>query len=153
MYRCQRCVGEGFIYDNDVDQNENDEPAKCVCDQTKFYESSGGICISRDEYSQRRDGSVVDSFVDLPGRLKVSSNTLEHLGLKAIIGCSQYQNTKDCQMLANLCVLSNYDQTQDFCREFIRLMQDRRKVRTDFYDNDGWKEDLPWLYYWKGDKS
>lgn len=90
MYSCQRCVGEGFIYSNDVDKNENDVEAKCVCDETKFYKSSGGICISREEYSKRRDGDVTDSFVDLPGRFRVSSNTLEHLGLKAIIGCSQY---------------------------------------------------------------
>ena len=54
-------------------------------------------------------------------------------------------------MLANLCVLSNYDQSQDFCREFRNLMDDgRSNVRTEYYDNDGWKEDLPWLYYWDG---
>ena len=88
MLRCQRCVGEGFTYDNDVDTDENDEVAKCVCDQAKFYEPSGGICISRADYNERRNDKVVDDIIELPGRLKVQSNTLSYLGLKAIIGCS-----------------------------------------------------------------
>lgn len=71
MMECERCLDEGFIYDNDVDTNENDVAAKCVCDQAKFYEPSGGICISRNEYNKRRNGNVVGITVELPDRLKV----------------------------------------------------------------------------------
>lgn len=59
MMECERCTGEGFVYDNDVDVNENDVVAECVCDETKFYEPSGGICISRSEYNKRRNDRVI----------------------------------------------------------------------------------------------
>ena len=57
-------------------------------------------------------------------------------------------------MLANLCVLTNYDRTSDFCYEHTKLLDvlPREDTRYDFYGNDGWRKGMPWIYYWKIDK-
>lgn len=57
-------------------------------------------------------------------------------------------------MLGNLCVLTNYDQQgSDYCQELINLMGKRSKVRASFYDNDGYKQGLPWIFYFSGSAS
>ena len=39
------------------------------------------------------------------------SGTLEYFYTKAAVGCEQWNNPKDCQLLANLCVLQLYKST------------------------------------------
>lgn len=74
-----------------------------------------------------------------------------------MVGCSLQRNRKKCQLLANLCVLQLYDETSEICKYFKFLVSERQADTSitkngfsniqPFYEDDGWKPDLPWLYY------
>ena len=54
-----------------------------------------------------------------------------------------------CQVLANLCVLQLYNEDTIACRLFRDLQRNEANpsVQEPFYDDEGWREGLPWLYY------
>ena len=68
--------------------------------------------------------------------------------LGAAMGCKVYKNPKDCQCLANLCVLVLYSDNSAVCQLFRELTQaDGTTLANAFYPDTGYKTGLPWLYY------
>jgi hypothetical protein len=59
--------------------------------------------------------------------------------------CLQEKLMQSCQVLANLCVLALYNETQMVCALFKEAMEKNASV-TDAIDPDH-KQNLPWLYY------
>ena len=69
---------------------------------------------------------------------------------KAVVGCATYKDPQACQLLANLCVLTFYNNKPESpCGHFERLVDEPGKANAypRFYDDEGWKTALPWLTY------
>ena len=151
MTVCQNC-GPGQKYDETVD------PFECICDELTHIDS-GGVCISKDGLEQldfdiERAYEVKYNSVEFEGsndsQTTQESGVFKDLYLKSVMGCKQWKNPKDCQTLANLCVLVFYDmQNREPCQQFKAMVDDRdADINPDeFYNDQGWVEDLPWLYY------
>lgn len=80
------------------------------------------------------------------------SNLFKHFYLQSAIGCKNYQNIQDCQVLANLCVLQLYNEQTIVCNLFQSIVVESTPLRNstlaEFYGNDNnLKEEAPWLYY------
>lgn len=68
---------------------------------------------------------------------------------KSSIGCQSYQDVTSCQTLANLCVLSLYDELSAAC-EFFSKIVGSDTYKDQFANQDyskNWKSKLPWLLY------
>lgn len=68
----------------------------------------------------------------------------------AAVGCSQYQDPKSCQVLANLCVLQLYGPKTTICSFYqsqVALLQTSSQVVNSFYEDKNWVDPYPWLYY------
>ena len=50
-------------------------------------------------------------------------------------------------MLANLCVLVDYNTNNNFCGDYLALVNAEKQLANTFYDNEGYKLGYPWLYY------
>lgn len=50
-------------------------------------------------------------------------------------------------MLANLCVLIDYNQQIEYCKVHLELVNAEPVLANTFYDNAGYKKGQPWLYY------
>lgn len=69
---------------------------------------------------------------------------------EAAVGCSQYQDPKQCQVLANLCVLQLYGAKTTICSFYqsqVALLQTSSQVVNSFYEDKNWVDPYPWLYY------
>jgi len=109
--KCQRCSGEGFIYNN------NTNPFSCVCDFNGGYTQAGSVCILTNvtsSYSQLAQSAnsityfSVESANRIDNTVPVTSQTFQNYYLQAVVGCTQYDDPIQCQVLANLCVLQFY---------------------------------------------
>ena len=63
---------------------------------------------------------------------------------KAAVGCAQWNNPKDCQILANLCVLYLYDENEPPCELYRALVKGTKNARKEltypkFYPDKGFK--------------
>ena len=68
--------------------------------------------------------------------------------VKSAIGCQSHNDARSCQTLANLCVLSLYDEAQAACMMFKTITEsdDFKTLANEDYSKN-WKEKMPWLYY------
>jgi len=77
-----------------------------------------------------------------------NSDTFSHLYYKAAVGCAVYSNPNQCQVLANLCVLQLYDEQTIVCELYKDTVDQASAPRANsFYNDNGWKEGIPWLFY------
>ena len=83
------------------------------------------------------------------------SDTMKHLQPQALYECLKYKYSKQCQILANLWVLHMYDENATPCAALKSVSIDNSTVekQNNFYEDDGWKEDYPWLYYSKNGRE
>lgn len=80
----------------------------------------------------------------------VRSAVMKHYLPKAVVNCQFYSSAahiRDCQTLANLCVLAGYDATNSACSVFADLLLVSGRSNNSFYSEAGWGNHLPWLYY------
>ena len=54
------------------------------------------------------------------------------------------ESLKACQVLGNLCVMSNYQEESVACKQYLSIASRRQKT---YHNQDEWKQTLPWLYY------
>lgn len=124
VYACVACP-EGMSYD--TSQN----PWKCTCDLT-LYIASGGTCVSISESQTITSNYPVNSaktiqFTDeelqnsSDGTITINSDTIDYLYLNSGYQCLKDVNSRYCQILANLCVLQMYDQTNVVCKLYLYL--------------------------------
>ena len=114
---CKVCPVRGQLYDVTTD------PYTCVCSSNSPYgdfKPAGDICIlnsvilkGKGDY-EAANTAITYSDVEaknVEGEWTINtvggpdSGTLEYFYTKAAVGCAQWNNPKDCQVLANLCVL------------------------------------------------
>ncbi|KAL7535263.1 hypothetical protein ACHAXR_010500 [Thalassiosira sp. AJA248-18] len=147
-YTCASCPDPlNMFFDTDF---------SCVCAEGYLLtgeESKGQTCIKNSPsissgYSRVRfqDPTFLgtESF-----DFNLDSITFSHLYLKAASECEYFKGTsgnslRSCQALANLCVMSMYDEDAPACKQFEAISQ--RRVET-YHNQEDWKYTLPWLYY------
>ncbi|KAL7751866.1 hypothetical protein RI367_002866 [Sorochytrium milnesiophthora] len=74
----------------------------------------------------------------------VTSYTFQRYFIGAAQRCKDNRNATACQIAANLCVYSLYDEATAACQFYEALAQVRRSQNMNFPD---WPDGLPWLYY------
>ena len=163
IYECQRCPLEGQIYDTDSD------PYQCICSNNLNYLTAGDICLKEDEIDDiddyKEDKAVEIQYESIEsinssggyqiGDGEVDSGTFKYYYLKAAVGCKTKKNPKDCQTLANLCVLTFYDTEAQACVLYNELIEEQEDEGDDeefehlreAYPDKGFQQGLPWLYY------
>lgn len=84
----------------------------------------------------------------MEGTQSLPSGVLNYYYSQAVIGCQTYKDPKQCQTLANLCVLNLYNQGTASCKQFQSIVKGVNKLaNAPFYADPGWQTGLPWLYY------
>ena len=134
----------------------------CVCEPTNWIANGDG-CIEKSEYAELDQGGWIDSeayktvfyrrVATLVGEVEEISQTsdlFDYFYLQAATGCKFDSNPQDCQVLANLCVLQQYSEISKACKMFRSIQATRQpSQRVEFYGDEGWKKQIPWLYYEK----
>ncbi|KAI8924515.1 Meckelin [Entophlyctis helioformis] len=115
----------------------------------------GGLCVADTAVSRviTTYGTVQSSItyqdvVDSAGQatsLTVQSDLFNNNYVKAISKCDGDGDVLSCQLLANLCVLSMYDQSSRLCAAYLKLAKARQSIKSSPYDDQPFG--LPWLYY------
>lgn len=116
---CQVCPVKGQWYDF-----INQKIATCVCrkSSTPAYTTAGDTCIEENvvnEYSYSPDSakSVTYTAIETYSNgswqttsISTTSGSIDYYYLKAAVGCKKWKRPKDCQTLANICVLQLYNE-------------------------------------------
>lgn len=147
LYNCTECPAEGQT----VDSSTGD----CSCGDLSLQET---FCVNSTTYTStvltnfnpstgqdvRYSPTITNTGIST-GRVSVSE-TMQYLLPQALFECLNYKYYKQCQLLANLCVLHMYREAAAPCAAIINLASSENNAQNDFYDS-GWKQNLPWLYY------
>lgn len=131
----------------------------CVC-ETAGFEQQSTLCVNSTLYTETisnvysistsnevRYTNVISETTNSGTGIASQSNTFEYLLPQAIFECVNYQYYKQCQILANLCVLQMYSESSAPCEALQNLANNTSAQQNDFYTDPGWKQGLPWLYY------
>ena len=79
-----------------------------------------------------------------------NSDTFQQLYTKAAIGCKQFNQIQQCQILSNLCVLNLYRGDSNVCRLVKEIINKLPLNTNKYYSDDGYKQGMPWIYYMQG---
>jgi len=108
-------------------------PSKCVCNKPSYTEA-GSDCIETSVAQNITNNYAINNIITLKYNKELelkknsdgswaldnyvitNSNTISMLFLDNAYKCSQKQDTKACQVIANICVLHLYDTTNDACK-------------------------------------
>lgn len=146
---CQACPSSGM---NRTQENDY----QCQCETT--YTASGPLCLLSStlqpiegQYPLTQAHQVVyteheSSTGDGTYTLSVS-DTFDYYYLQSANACMNYGTPKDCQALANLCVLQVYNGDTDVCKLYKLLLKGAGEAVNPADPDAGWKKGLPWLYY------
>ena len=155
-YSCQSCPDENMEF------TTSGSAFACTC--KAGYEITGDpligeqSCVSSNlynEYFSAQDSSVNVRYNSI-GAI-VISRTLTHFFIKSASLCKFYggaRNSRDCQALANLCVLQLYTLTSTgtstsgggACVAFNAIVG-VRPTDSIIYSQPEWRAGLPWIYY------
>ena len=103
------------------------------------YITAGDICLKEDEdkdYDDYREDKAIEiSYESIEsinssggyqiGENELESGTFKYYYLKSAVGCKEKRNPKDCQTLANLCVLQFYDTEAQACTLYNELVEEQ----------------------------
>ena len=81
------------------------------------------------------------------GSHELTSDAFTYYYLLAARDCSLYKSIDGCQRLANLCVLQLYNDETTVCKLYRDIVE--KSLETAYEIDDGWVENVPWLYYEK----
>ncbi len=135
VYSCKACPS-GQKYDKTT------IPWKCTC-EIALQVAAGDECVLLADSKFITDAYPVNAAKSLTynnqetSNLRVdstftiaSSDTIDYLYLKSAYHCLSSLDTKNCQILANLCVLQLYDQNNPVCKLY-QYINDQRETVTD----------------------
>jgi meckelin len=127
----------------------------CSCPQDD-YEDSGDTCVLRTDTTAFANLGTVNPItynrVEKEGASAFSSavmnsELMDYYYFTAAVGCNAYDLQQQCQVLANLCVMHMYNERHPTCALFQTIMAAKDGVADASYSDEGWKMELPWLYY------
>ena len=81
--------------------------------------------------------------------VQLTSDTMTYLLPQALFEWLNYKYYKQCQQLANLWVLQMYKESAPQWSALKSLASSVSTYQNTFYNDPGWKQNLPWLYYCK----
>ncbi len=153
-YVCVECPDANMYFDTDYQCKCKDgyfivgetsiAPQKCI-KNTPTLDSD--YAIVKFSSIRSREGNPNER----PQVITLNSITFSHYYLDAASSCeflsgqNIQRDLSACQTLANLCVMSHYDDSSVPCRQFKSVIMD---TRTSSYRNqEDWKVGMPWLYY------
>ena len=158
LYRCQSCPDVNMEFTT----NDNGVSFACTC-KTGFSITGDPLigeqsCVRQElynEYYSDQASSVNVRYNSLSAT--VESRTLTHFFVKSASLCKYYggaRNSRDCQALANLCVLQLYTLTSTgtstsgggACVAFNGIIN-VRPTSSIIYSQTEWRAGLPWIYY------
>ncbi|KAL3827608.1 hypothetical protein ACHAXA_002105 [Cyclostephanos tholiformis] len=146
-YVCVSCPDPNMFFDTDY---------SCVC--IDGYVLTGETSVSN-QSCIKYNPSVSTSYsrvqfrdpfsLESSNEFTLDSLTFSHMYMKAASDCEFYVSSsgtsrRSCQALANLCVLSMYDQDTPACKQLERISQNRVES---YHGLAEWKLTLPWLFY------
>jgi hypothetical protein len=79
-----------------------------------------------------------------------TSDVFNQYFVESVVGCSKNRDPQKCQVLANLCVLSLYNENMLACKKFKQVQAEVTEsptVKTEYDGADNWKSQMPWIYY------
>jgi hypothetical protein len=134
IYECIPCQGEGKIYD---DNGPADQPYRCVCNKQANYRAAGDICLLDQDVEDKITAVYNDdSKIAYTSQDVLNSDVMKYLYIKSAYGCRVQGVIKDCQSLANLCVLNMYSYQKSVC-SLVRSLQQQ----------PGSENPMPKVYY------
>lgn len=152
-YICVHCPDPNMYFDTDY---------QCKCKNGYFIVGESSIapqkCIkytptlTSSDYSKVKFRSI-GRGEDLEEIFQLTLNSVifSHYYLEAASSC-EYMTEKElgrslqgCQILANLCVMTQYDDTSVPCQQFQSIIAEKRSAT--YRNQNDWKEGMPWLYY------
>ena len=144
VYYCLKCPLTGQTATNGV----------CSCgslsSQSTFCVDTTDYSTTTSSYNPATSTSVTYDPVETGSGTTTgtvsSSDTFGYLLPEALYKCLKYQDSKQCNILANLCVYQMYKETEAPCLAFKNMQTSITSQQNDFYDS-GWRLNLPWLYY------
>lgn len=149
VYNCTVCAAEGQI-----------AGANGVCACVAPEELQSSFCVDATDFAavvtvnytissgtEVRYTDVISATTNTGTGRVTASNTFEYLLPQALYECLKWKYYKQCQILANLCVLQMYYEASPPCEALINLANTTTAQQNEFYSDDGWKTGLPWIYY------
>jgi len=97
------------------------------------------------KYSDITRGEATDPGQNSFPTVDVVSDYLTDNLVLAARRCKYFLDTKECNHLANMCVLALYNPDSLVCQLFQDIVDSKNEVPA--YDISGWSTGLPWLYY------
>jgi len=96
-------------------------------------------------YSDITSGATTDPSQNSFPEVDVVSGYFQDNLMTAARRCKYLLDTKECNHLANMCVLALYNLDSLVCQLFQDIVDSKTEVSA--YDITGWSNGLPWLYY------
>lgn len=157
QYSCESCPNL-MIRDEDNDY-------VCICSGND-YTYSMNSCVKNSDISsvfglEYVSGDVfnsiynfIDSSAGFSSETITSSATYAYFYYKAADDCGNRNSVKGCQILANLCVLSLYNNEKNSqCKLYEKITNSGSKSTVSGSPDSGWKENMVWLYYQRSAKE
>lgn len=144
-WACKKCEDPLKVY-------KGDTVRECTCKDG--YKPLGKTCIIEADFVEL-DTEVGDmtaalsvkykSLLDVAGKPldkveAIQSKTMTENFAPSAIGCKKYKRPEDCQTLANLCVLTLYDQTSAPCKFLNKLKKEANPT-------EAWNQGIPNIEY------
>lgn len=129
----------------------------CKCPATDS--SFGGLCFAMATVGKYNIPDTSSSYTVSYGPQPITSVFFKENLISSTILCCEYHNLTACQLLGNLCVMTDYNQdksqaitaTTDACKEFIRITSGTQvcniQLTVVISKESNWREFMPWLYY------
>eukprot|EP00347_Sterkiella_histriomuscorum_P018733 403344384 len=151
VWSCQSCPHFAQVYNN------NTTPWSCQC-PSPSWAAAANICVNTTDVQNLTSGFplefarqvtynyVLDFNENRVTKILGYSDLFSYYYYYSAIGCWMDEDPQKCQILANLCVLQLYNEQSTVCQLFQYLTTLKTQANP-FYDDAGWGEGLPWLYY------
>ena len=152
IWQCEACPDPAMIYTSGN-----------TCECGEGYIRGGDSCVT----VEQRTELIGDGFIENSLEFKVEYNNVKQLDrdgsqtiaqysdvfdyfyLQSAVGCRFNDDQRMCQVLANLCVLQLYNEKTLACKlvRDLQKLQTTPSIQEPFYEDEGWRLGLPWLYY------
>eukprot|EP00794_Sanderia_malayensis_P012250 gene12250-13512_t len=154
---CKRCDNNVLTITSSLNTG-----ISCQCPETTQVTSRGGVCMRKtilDSFNIPDSSAAANAYtVKFPQQSIISAFFVNNLQAAKVLCCVN-RNFTACQLLANLCVLTDYNKDNfessltlntDACSEYLKIVKCRSTTCScgSFAHGLGdWPYFMPWLYY------